>query len=202
MIPRRTIQQCIGRDLVDGLLIRAIEGGLPLVERPYAAVGREIGLSEQQVIDRIGKLHASGDIKRFGVVVRHRELGYRANAMVVWDLPDQLVDRLGRSLGQMPFVTLSYRRPRRLPDWPYNLFTMIHGRNREVVLEQLEQIKQRLGLSDARHAILFSGRCFKQRGARYSEASTRSRSRASSAFSLLAFPDRRSASADNPNPAF
>lgn len=199
MIPERTIELPIGCDLEDALLIRAIQGGLPLVERPFAAIGREIGLDEQQVIDRIRALQADGDIKRFGVVVRHRELGYRANAMVVWDLPDEAIARLGQGIGRMPFVTLSYRRPRRLPEWPYNLFTMIHGRNRAVVLEQLEQIKQRMGLSDARCAILFSGRRFRQRGASYAAALPRSE--ASSPCSLLEFPDRRSRSADNAMPA-
>lgn len=198
MIPERTIEAPFDRHFEDALLIRAIEGGLPLVERPFAAIGREIGLDEQQVIDRIGELQADGGIKRFGVVVRHRELGYRANAMVVWDLPDEAVSRLGRSIGRMPFVTLSYRRPRRLPDWPYNLFTMIHGRNRAVVLEQLEQIKQRMGLGDTRCAILFSGRRFRQRGARYDAAPPGPN--ANTPCRLFEFPDRRSTSADNPLP--
>ena len=200
MIPERTIEAPFDRHFEDALLIRAIEGGLPLVERPFAAIGREIGLGEQQVIDRIGKLYADGDIKRFGIVVRHRELGYRANAMVVWDLPDEAVDRLGRSIGRMPFVTLSYRRPRRLPDWPYNLFTMIHGRDRTLVLEQLEQIKQRMGLGDAPCAILFSGRRFKQRGARLS--ATPPQPAANRPGRLLEFPGRRSIAANNPAPTF
>jgi siroheme decarboxylase len=200
MIPERTIEAPFDRHFEAGLLIRAIEGGLPLVERPFAAIGREIGLDEQQVIDLIGELQADGGIKRFGVVVRHRELGYRANAMVVWDLPDEAVARLGRSIGRMPFVTLSYRRPRRPPDWPYNLFTMIHGRNRAVVLEQLEQIKQRTGLGDVRCAVLFSGRRFKQRGARYDAAPRRPE--ANGPCRLFEFPDRRSTSTNTRLPPF
>lgn len=152
----------------DSVLIQAIQDGLPLVERPYAAIGETIGLTEDEVIGHINTLMAHGDIKRFGVVVRHKELGYRSNAMVVWDLPDAWVDRLGERIGQMPFVTLCYRRPRRLPDWPYNLFSMIHGRNPGSVLDQVEQIKQRAGLQEVDYAVLFSGKRFKQRGARYS----------------------------------
>lgn len=186
------LQSDLDRDLKDALLIRAIQGGLPMVERPFAAIGREIGLGEQQVIDRIAELTAHGDIKRFGVVVRHKELGYRANAMVVWDLPNEWVDRLGDSIGRMPFVTLSYRRPRRLPDWPYNLFTMIHGRDRSAVLAQLGQIKQRMGLMDVDYAVLFSGRRFKQCGARY--GATQPRQLADSSRRVLEFPDRPSAS--------
>lgn len=99
--------------------------------------------------------------------MRHQELGYRANAMVVWDLPDGEVDAIGARIGTIPFVTLCYRRPRRPPDWPYNLFTMIHGRNREAVLGQVEALEQSLGRGPIPHAVLFSGRRFKQRGALY-----------------------------------
>ncbi|MEA3276987.1 MAG: AsnC family transcriptional regulator [Pseudomonadota bacterium] len=194
------LQAEIDRDLKDAALIRAIQDGLPLVDRPYAAIGRDIGLDEQQVIARIRRLQADGDIKRFGVVVRHRELGYRANAMVVWDLPDEWVDRLGQNIGRMPFVTLSYRRPRRLPDWPYNLFTMIHGRDRAAVLKQVEQIKRRMGLTDVRCAVLFGGRRFKQRGAHYGVETPPPEAKPGQR--LLDFPDRKSASGNHPAPAF
>ncbi len=162
--------------LQDAILIQAIQDGLPLVERPYAAIGEAAGLSEDSVISRISALMECGDIKRFGIVVRHKELGYRSNAMVVWDLPDAWVDQLGERIGQMPFVTLCYRRPRRLPDWPYNLFSMIHGRDPESVLDQVEQIKQRAGLQHVSYAVLFSGKRFKQRGARYAESPATPRS--------------------------
>ena len=154
----------------DTALIEAIQGGLPLVERPFAAVAAAIGVDEAAVLARLGELLASGTIKRLGVVVRHQELGYRANAMVVWDLPDAAVDGLGERIGTLPFVTLCYRRPRRLPDWPYNLFTMIHGRGREAVLEHVAAISRILDLGAVPHAVLFSGQRFKQRGAHYRSA--------------------------------
>jgi len=151
----------------DYQLIAAIQGGLPLVSHPYAAVGERIDMSEDQVISRINEMQESGVIKRFGVVVRHHELGYTANAMVVWDVPEQRLDEVGEALGDQPCVTLCYQRPRRLPEWPYNLFSMIHGRGQEVVTAQVEQLVDVLGLSDIPHEILFSGQRFKQRGARY-----------------------------------
>jgi hypothetical protein len=92
--------------------------------------------------------------------------------MVVWDVPEHRVAELGRCIGSFPFVTLSYRRPPRLPVWPYNLFTMIHGHDRTSVLEQVEQIKDRCGLHGVDCAVLFSGRRFKQRGARYGSRGT------------------------------
>ncbi len=154
----------------DAALIRAIQGGLPLVERPFAAIAAELGLEEGAVIARIRALMAAGAIKRLGVVVRHQELGYGANAMVVWDLPDATVDALGRRIGQRPYVTLCYRRPRRLPTWPYNLFTMIHGRDRAAVLAQVEVIKEDFDLGSVPSEVLFSGQRFKQRGAYYQPA--------------------------------
>jgi DNA-binding Lrp family transcriptional regulator len=140
------------------------------VERPFAAIGAELGLEEGAVIARIQALMARGAIKRLGVMVRHQELGYGANAMVVWDLPDAGVDALGRRIGQRPYVTLCYRRPRCLPAWPYNLFTMIHGRDRAAVLAQVEAIKGDFDLGSVPSEVLFSGQRFKQRGAYYQPA--------------------------------
>ena len=154
-------------------LIAAIQDGLPLVPRPYAAIGERIGMSEAQVIAGIKRLLEQGVIKRLGVVVRHRALGYRANAMVVWDVPDQDLARLGPCMGRFPFVTLCYHRPRRLPAWPYNLFTMIHGRDRKEVLARVEELIEACGLQEIAHQALFSRRCFKQCGARYAPQDTR-----------------------------
>jgi DNA-binding Lrp family transcriptional regulator len=157
-------------DFREGLLLAALQEGLPLVSRPYAELGRRAGLSEAEVIERIGRWTEAGVIKRFGVIVRHRTLGYRANAMVVWDVPDPRVGDIGRRMGGFPFVTLCYRRPRRGADWPYNLFCMIHGRDRATVEEQVEQLAAACGLADVPRAALFSRRCFKQRGALYRKA--------------------------------
>lgn len=148
-------------------LIEAIQGGLPLVDRPYQALGKQLEISEQQVIERLKELIANGAIKRFGVVVRHHEMGYRANAMVVWDIPDEAIDRIGERLGNEDCVTLCYQRPRVLPRWPYNLFCMIHGQDREQVLDCIERIKSTHELQTIPSTVLFSGKRFKQRGARY-----------------------------------
>ncbi len=151
----------------DQLLIEIIQNGLPLVSRPYAAIGKQIGLTEAEVIAKINNLIEIDVIKRFGIVVYHRKLGYRANAMVVWDIPDSEVTAIGHKLGQFNFVTLCYRRSRHLPDWPYNLYCMIHGMDRKVVLQKLAELIEQCNLSQVQHQILFSKRCFKQRGAIY-----------------------------------
>ena len=153
----------------DRELIAVIQDGLPLVAHPYAAIGKQLGLSETAVIKRLEMLQSAGLIKRMGVVVKHRALGYRANAMVVWDIPDDQVERIGALLADEVCVTLCYQRPRRLPAWPYNLFCMIHGSERDSVLRRLEQIISCHGLEKIPYTVLFSGRRFKQRGARYVE---------------------------------
>ncbi len=151
----------------DRRLLSALEPGLALDPRPYARLAERAGLSEGKVLERLRALQDNGAISRFGVVVRHRALGYWANAMVVWDVPDAEVRDAGRALAALDFVTLCYRRPRRPPVWPYNLFCMIHGRDRAAVLGQVEAAAQACGLAELRRKVLFSKRCFKQRGARY-----------------------------------
>lgn len=152
----------------DRSILAAIEDGLPLVETPYRAVADRLELGERDVIDRLDHLRASGIVTRFGCVVRHDKLGYRSNAMAVWDAPDGQVDRIARSFARNPKVTLCYRRPRRLPLWPYNLFCMVHARSRSDAHAVLDELNLEADTGLLRQAVLFSKRCFKQRGAVFS----------------------------------
>ncbi len=147
-------------------LMAAIQSGLPILKRPFQAVGRRAGLSESAVIRQLHGWLDDGTLKRFGVVVRHHELGWRANAMGVWDVPDAEADRLGQALAAFDGVNLCYRR-RRAAGWPYNLYCMIHGHDRAEVHDRLRVIKARCGLQAHPHELLFSTRRFKQCGARY-----------------------------------
>ena len=157
----------------DRRLIAALEGGLPLVPAPYAAIGDAAGVSEAYVQVRLADWLNRGVIKRLGVIVRHRPLGYVANAMCVWDVPDApdagSVDALGEALAREPGVTLCYRRERALPEWRYNLFCMLHGRDRATVGQRRDEIAEAHGLARFPSAVLFSQRAFKQRGARYTQ---------------------------------
>jgi len=170
LLPERAIL-----DERDQALITLVQTGLPISARPYMDLGKKLGMGESEVIARINQLKKSKVIKRFGIVVRHHELGYRANGMTVWNIPDETVSELGSCMGQFDFVTLCYRRPRRLPDWPYNLFTMIHGLNQDDVLTNIQLLIERCGLSEIEHEVLFSTRRFKQRGAIYREINTNSK---------------------------
>lgn len=154
-------------DAIDYRLIEAIQNGLPISSRPYAVVGEPLGLTEQEVIDRLTRLRQRGLVKRLGVIVNHRQLGYRANAMIVLNAPDHLVDQIGGHISQFSFISLCYQRPRQGECWPYNLYCMIHGKSKERVLEQLEQLIEACGLAQFTSEVLFSKRCFKQRGAIY-----------------------------------
>lgn len=167
------------RDKIDRQLIAVLSKGLPIVSRPFEAVALELGTSEADIIARIKRLEADEALSRFGVIVRHKEIGYSANAMVVWDIPDDRVSELGQELASEDCVTLCYRRPRR-DGWPYNLFTMIHGISREETLANLENVTLRHGLEDTARDILFSTRRFKQRGASYGEKSSEMRGAAAS----------------------
>jgi DNA-binding Lrp family transcriptional regulator len=151
----------------DRRLLAALQEGLPLVPEPYAALASAAGLTQRDVLERLRDWVRGGLIRRLGVVVRHRELGYRCNAMVVWNVPDGIVRPLGLDLAQQEGVTLCYRRARGGPRWPYNLYCMIHGRSREGVQAQLERIHERTGLGVFPSEVLFSRTRFKQTGARY-----------------------------------
>lgn len=150
-----------------------LTAGLPLVSRPYAALARDLGMDETVVVATIRDLLARGVLPRLGLVVRHHELGYRANAMVVWDVDDAEAPTLGRLLASYPCVTLSYRRPRRLPVWRYNLFCMVHGHDKREVRALVRAIAGDLGLEGVPYEILFSQRRFKQQGACYGATPTR-----------------------------
>ncbi|MDX1489270.1 MAG: hypothetical protein R3268_13760, partial [Acidiferrobacterales bacterium] len=148
-------------------LIEALQRGLPLVSHPYAALAARIGVPEAEVIALIRSLQNESVIKRFGVIVRHHELGYLANAMLVWDVPDDRVSEFGMRIARFDYVTLCYRRARHLPQWPYNLYCMIHGRDRMRVRKRISELIDICGLQGVPYEVLFSRRRFKQRGARY-----------------------------------
>jgi DNA-binding Lrp family transcriptional regulator len=157
----------------DRRLVDALETGLPLVPDPYGAIADAAGLSAAYVRVRLADWLNRGVVKRLGIVVHHRKLGYTANAMCVWDVPDAEADAVGEALAREPGITLCYRRERALPDWRYNLFCMLHGRDRGTVVARLAEIGAAHGLARYPSAVLFSRRAFKQRGARYGSEGAR-----------------------------
>lgn len=163
---------------IENRLVAAMQSGIPLVPRPFAALARAAGLNEDLVLAMIADMLQVGLIKRFGVVVRHHELGWQANAMCVWDVPEDRVDALGELLARESAVTLCYRRrcgpAERAAGWPYNLFCMIHGRQRAEAERQHALLNACLGLAAYPGQCLFSSHRYKQCGARYAAAPERS----------------------------
>ncbi|RHW77683.1 Lrp/AsnC family transcriptional regulator [Colwellia sp. RSH04] len=153
-------------------LRNGIEKGLPKVLAPYAQLAEQISASEQQVHQQIALWLQEGLIRRFGLVIKHRSLGFDANAMVVWDVPAEELDNIANRLAKCPEVSLCYQRPRR-EGWPYNLFCMIHGRDRDVVLKQIKQLRESLTLTHIEHDVLFSFKAYKQNGAKYGRSKGR-----------------------------
>lgn len=153
-------------DAIDRAIVRATQAGLPLCAQPYHAVAERVGVDPDEVMARMRRMLAAGIIRRIGAVPNHYRLGYRANGMSVWDVPDERVSELGRRVGALSFVSHCYRRPRRLPQWPYNLFAMVHGRTREEVEAQVAEIAALLGDAARRHDVLYSTRILKKTGLR------------------------------------
>jgi DNA-binding Lrp family transcriptional regulator len=160
----------IALSAADRRLVAALESGLPLVPAPYAAIAETAGVSESYLVARLADWLQQGVIRRLGVVVRHRALGFTANAMCVWDVPDGECDALGTALAREAGVTLCYRRVRALPAWGYNLFCMLHGRDRATVEGRLAELAGSHRLDRFPSAVLFSRRAFKQCGAKYAPA--------------------------------
>jgi DNA-binding Lrp family transcriptional regulator len=144
----------------------ATQGGLPLVPRPYAQIARQLGAAPDEVMQRLQRMLDRGVIRRIGAVPNHYSLGFRGNGMSVWDVPDEKIRKYGRKIGNLDFVSHAYHRPRQLPEWRYNLFAMVHGRNRDEVLVKVALIADLLGEDNRGHEVLFSTRILKKTGLR------------------------------------
>ena len=155
---------------LDRRIVLATQGGLPLVARPYAAVAEALGVDELRVRERLAAMLADGRIRRIGAVPNHYAIGYTANGMSVWDVDAAVIDVVGERVGALDFVTHCYRRPRHLPDWPYNLFAMVHAGSRETALARVAEIAALMAAefpgACRAHDVLFSSGILKKTGLR------------------------------------
>jgi DNA-binding Lrp family transcriptional regulator len=159
-------------DATDRRIIEATQGGLPLTPAPYAEVAARLGLTEDEVIARLTAMQASGVVRRIGAAPNHYAFGMTANGMTVWDVEDEMAERLGAEVGALDFVSHCYLRPRALPMWPYNLFAMVHGSDRAEVEAKRGRIAELLGPCCHRSDILYSTRILKKTGLRLKSPST------------------------------
>jgi DNA-binding Lrp family transcriptional regulator len=156
-------------DATDRKIIEATQAGLALTPEPYQAIAEQLGLTADDVMSRLLAMQDKGIIRRIGAVPNHYKLGYRFNGMTVWDIPDEAIDELGQKVGQLDFVSHCYHRPRHPPEWPYNLFAMVHAKSREDVDDQIRQIAELLGDFNHGCEVLYSTRILKKTGFRRSE---------------------------------
>ncbi|MCL3882710.1 AsnC family transcriptional regulator [Marivita sp. GX14005] len=153
-------------DTIDRSIITATQSGLPLVPQPYAQIATDLGLDEAELRARMQAMQESGIIRRIAVAPNHYKLGMTANGMSVWDVEDARIAELGQQVGNLDFVSHCYERPRALPDWPYNLFAMIHGSSRDEVETLRSEIAALLGDACRGGDILYSTRILKKSGLR------------------------------------
>ncbi len=159
-------QQQAFDDELDRRIVLATQSGLPIVKQPYEHVADELNISVDVLMQRLERMKNDGRIRRIGAVPNHYRLGYTANGMSVWDVADEDIESIGEQLGNLEMVTHCYQRPRFLPEWPYNLFAMVHGHNRDEVLDKVAQIAKLLGENARQHDVLFSTRILKKTGLR------------------------------------
>ncbi len=153
-------------DDLDHAVVSATQTGLPLHPEPYRTVAETTGTDQRTVLDRMGRMLRTGAIRRIGAVPNHVRLGLRGNGMSVWDIADDKVEALGERIGALPFVSHCYLRPRRPPVWPYNLFAMVHGRDRAAVDGKVAEIAALAGTACRSHDVLFSSAVLKKTGLR------------------------------------
>ena len=145
-------------------IINLIQGDLPVTHRPFALLAEQLGISETELLAEIRKLKDSGVIRRFGATLRHQEAGYSSNAMVVWKVPDERLEEVGRAIAKFKEVTHCYQRePQK--DWPYNLYSMVHGANKEDCHEIARRLSRTVGIND--FTLLFSEMEFKKTSMEY-----------------------------------
>ena len=145
-------------------IINLIQGDLPLAPRPFAVLAERLGISESMLLAEIRKLKERGIIRRFGATLRHQEAGFSANAMVVWKVPEGRLGEVGRAIAGFKEVTHCYqRKPQK--DWPYNLYSMVHGANQEDCHEMARRLSRKVGIGD--YTLLFSEKEFKKTSMEY-----------------------------------
>ncbi len=135
-------------------ILRIVQGNLPDSATPYADIARQAGTDEETVMALLRRLREEGAIRRFGASIKHQKTGWTHNAMVAWLIDDARIDACGEHAARHPRISHCYHRPTTAPDWPYTLYTMIHGRTRQECLDVVEELRRETALDV--HAVLES----------------------------------------------
>ena len=149
---------------LDKKIIREIQTNLPVSQRPFLDIAEKLDIEENTLLKRIEELIEGGYIRRFGATLRHRRVGINANAMSIWVVPEDEVDRVGKIMASFKEVTHCYER-HKLPDWKYNLYAMIHAKTKKECLEIVARISKKTGMKD--YELLYSTEEFKKTSMEY-----------------------------------
>ncbi len=140
-------------------ILRSLRNGLPVEPRPYESAGGLMDMTGEELLSRLRKMIEQGVVKRVAAVLSHHRIGLQANAMVAWIAPEEKIDEAGRIAAGLKEVGHCYERET-APGWPYNFYTMIHGRTKADCEGIIEHIAEKTGLSDC--VVLYSAREFKK----------------------------------------
>ncbi len=149
-------------------LVAATQAGLPVTPTPYADAAAQLGIDEHALLATFRQWQQQGLLRRVALVPNHYRLGYRYNAMTVWDIDDAQVDTIGERFAALPWVSHCYRRPRMAPHWPYNLFAMVHSRCADTIQSRIDTLAELAAADCRRHEVLYSRRILKKTGLRLS----------------------------------
>lgn len=151
---------------LDKSIIRRLQKDIPLTSRPYKSIAEEIGITEEELLNKIKSFQSNGILRRIGGILYHREIGFKANAMVVWIVPEDSIQKVGEIMASFREVTHCYERPASIK-WPYNIFTMVHGQNEKQCEDIIKQISNNIKICD--YKILYSIEELKKSSMKYFE---------------------------------
>ena len=148
----------------DKEIIKVLQEDFPLCEEPYKVLAEKIGISEEEFLQKVQELVDEKKIRKMGAVLRHREAGYKANALCAWQVPPKEIDDVAKKMSSHPAVSHCYDRTT-APNWIYNLYTMIHAKSREECDAIISELSQMTGIKNFQ--IMYSKKEWKKTGMKY-----------------------------------
>ena len=148
----------------DKKYVRELQKDLEIIDKPFLKSAEALGITEEQLFEKSRYYESIGVIRRFAAILRHRDVGFVANGMIVWKVPEERIDEVGAKLGAFPQVSHCYQRPS-YPDWPYNVFSMIHCKSHDEAGDVAKTIQDQINVVE--YTILFSEREFKKTRVQY-----------------------------------
>lgn len=145
-------------------IVREVQEDLPLDPRPYKIIADRLGIEEDYLLEKIDEFLDKGYIRRMGAALRHRQIGLKANPMIVWQVDEEKIDEVGKALSELPQVTHCYHR-KELPKLNYNVYSMIHGETKEECYELAKEMSKMVGVEN--YKLLFSVKELKKTSMKY-----------------------------------